>query len=393
MSDVFRIADVLVSHAVRAHKDEIAIIAYYGSYAKGTASPTSDLDIFYIPDEGKARSLCSQFIIDGLPYDFWPVSWELAENIANARAGRPWAVAASLIADAQVLYHRSQGDLDRFNTLKARIAELTRPESRKIMVERALDEFKNTLFQLGQMRFAVADDDVAGMCWVGQKFVNSAVNCLALVNQTYFTKGWGANWSQILKMPQKPDRLEEMIRNIIMPQDMGNMLEEAGRLAKRVRAILLAAQASLSEPVDARDVFKDFYFFVFEYKNKVLSACERKDVLTAGFAAFHLQEEICQLMNKVENGFYGADFNLLGEYTGAYKKAGFPDLLESASQGDLVELARQVRRLDEKAIEWFRSHSIELNILESEEELHRFLNQRDPVQVYSDGNFVNCRLP
>ena len=142
---------------------------------------------------------------------------------------------------------------------------------------------------------------------------------------------------------------------------------------------LLAAQASISEPVDARNVFKDFYFYIFEYKNKVLSACERKDVIAAGFAAFHLQEEICQCMNKVEDGFYGTDFNLLGEYTKAYEKAGFPDLLESASRGDLEELAKRVRRLDEKAIEWFRSHSIELNILESEEELHRFLNQRDPV--------------
>jgi len=157
------------------------------------------------------------------------------------------------------------------------------------------------------------------------------------------------------------------------------MLEEADRLAREVRGILLAAQASISEPVDARNVFKGFYSFVFEYRNKGLSACGRKDVLTAGFAAFQLQEEICQFMNKVENGFYGADFNLLGEYTEAYEKAGFPDLLESASQGDLGELARQVRRLDEKAIEWFRSHSIELSILESEEELHWFLNQRDPV--------------
>ena len=148
MSDVFKIAEILISHAVRAHKDEVAIIAYYGSHARGLASPTSDLDIFYIPDEGKAGSLCSQFIIDGLPYDFWPVSWKFAEDIANARSERPWAVAASLIADAKVLYHRSQQDLTRFNALKARIAELTRPESRRIMVERALDEFKNTLFQL-----------------------------------------------------------------------------------------------------------------------------------------------------------------------------------------------------------------------------------------------------
>jgi predicted nucleotidyltransferase len=379
MSDVFEIAEILISHAVRAHKDEVAIIAYYGSHARGLASPTSDLDIFYIPDEGKAGSLCSQFIIDGLPYDFWPVSWKFAEDIANARSERPWAVAASLIADAKVMYHRSQQDLDRFDALKARIAKLTRPESRRIMVERALDAFKNTLFQLGQMRFAADGDDVAGMRWAGRKFVNSAVNCLALVNQTYFTKGWGANLSQVLAMVQKPDGLEDLIRAIIMPQDTDRMLEEADRLAQEVREILRTAQASISEPDDAQDVFKDFYFFVFEYKNKVLAACERRDVIAAGYAAFLLQEEICQLMNKVENGFYGTDFNLLGEYSGGYEKADFPDLLESASQGDLVELARQVRRLDQKVREWFESHSIELNILDSEEELRRFLNHRDPV--------------
>jgi len=245
-----------------------------------------------------------------------------------------------------------------------------------MMVERALDEYKNTLFQLGQMRFAVADDDVAGMRWAGQKFVNSAVNCLALINQTYLTKGWGADLSQVLEMVHKPDGLEDMIRAIITPQDTDRMLEEADRLAQEVREILLTAQASISEPVEAQDAFKDFYFFVFEYKNKVLSACERGDVIAAGYAEFQLQEEICQLMNKVENGFYGADFNLLGEYIGGYEKAGFPDLLESASQGDLVELARQVRRLDEKVQEWFESHSIDLYFHESEEYLHRVRGQR-----------------
>jgi hypothetical protein len=379
MADVFRIAEILVSHAVRAHEGEIAIIAYYGSHARGLASPTSDLDIFYIPDEGKARSLSSQFIIDGLPYDFWPVSWEFVESIAGARSGRPWAVAASLVADAKVLYHRSQQDLDRFNALKARIAELTRPESRRIMVEQALEAFKDTLFQLGQMRLAVAGGDVAGMRWASRKFVNSAINCLALVNQTYFTKGWGANLSQVLLMSQKPDDLDGLVRDITMPKDTESMLEEADRLARAVKKILLDAQASISEPSDARDVFKDFYFYIWEYRNKVLSACERKDVIAAGCAAFQLQEQICQCMNKVENGFYGTDFNLLGEYTGAYERAGFPDLLEPASQGDLETLARQVQRLDETAREWFKSHSIELNILKSEEDLRRFLNHRDPV--------------
>jgi hypothetical protein len=378
MADVFKTAEILVSHAVQVHGEEVAIIAYYGSYAKGSASPTSDLDIFYIPDEGKAASLSSQFILDGLPYDFWPVSWGLAEDIANANSGRPWAVSASLIADAKVLYHRSQEDLDRFNALKARIAELTKPESRGIMVERALDEFKTSLFQLGQMRLAAASGDMAGMYWAGWKFAGSAVNCLALINQTYFTKGWGANLSQVLEMRQKPADLEDMLKDIMVPEAPDSMLEQADRLAKEVRGMLLAAQASLSKTCDAKHVFKDFYFFVFEYVGKVLSACERMDVMAAGFAAFHLQEEICQLTNRVENGYYGADFNLLGEYAGAYEKAGFPDLLQAASRGDLAVLKSRVRLLDEKVKEWFKRHSVELNLLANKDDLRRFLSQRDP---------------
>jgi hypothetical protein len=379
MADVFRIAEILVSHAVRVHGEEVAIIAYCGSYAKGTASATSDLDIYYVPDNGKAASLNSQFVLDGLPYDFWPVSWTMAEEIANAQSHRPWAVSASLIADAKVLYHRSQKDLDRFNALKSRIAELTKPESRGIMVGRALDAFRTTLFQLGQMRLAAAGGDTAGLHWAGWKFAGGAVNCLALINQTYFSKGWGANLPQILEMQQKPRDLEHMLQAILAPEGPDSTLVEADRLAKEVRRVLLAAQASVSEPSDAKDVLKDFYFYVFEYTNKILAACERMDVTAAASAAFHMQEEICQHMNKVELGFFGTDFNLLGEYSGAYAKAGFPDMLESASTGNLVELARQVRRLDEKMREWLERHAIELNILDSEDELRQFLNRRDPL--------------
>jgi hypothetical protein len=380
MADVFEIAEILVAHAVQAHGAEIAIIAYYGSYAKGRASPTSDLDIYYVPDEGKAQSLSSQFVMDDLPYDFWGVPWTLLENIVNGSSGRPWSDAASLIADAEVLYHRSAEDLDRFNALKDRVAELTKPESRSIMVGRALDEFKTTLFQLGQMRVALADADVAGTRWAGLKFVHSAVNCLALANQTYFSKGWGANMPEVLAMPHKPADLAGLISAVLTPQDTEHMLAAADRLAGDVRGILRTAQASISERADAQAVFKDFYYYVFEYKNKVLAACAREDVLAAGSAAFHMQEQICQLMNKIDNGFYGTGFNLLGEYSEGFHKAGFPDLLEPAAQADLVELARRVQQLDEKAQQWLEGHSIALNILGSEEELRRFLNQRDPVR-------------
>jgi hypothetical protein len=378
MPDVFRIAEVLVDHTIRVHPDEVAIIAFSGSYARGVASPTSDLDIFYIPDDGRACSLSSQFVIDGLPYDFWGVPWRLAEDIANARGGRPWAVAAAFIADAQVLYHRSQADLDRFNALKTRIAELLGPGSRQSMVERALDEFKNTLFRVGQIRMAASAGDARSAHWAALRFVNSAVNCLALVNQVHFSKGWGANLSQVLEMSNKPAELEQMIKAIIMPADAKMVLEEADKLAMAVREILLEAQLSVAEPSRAQDVFADFYYYVLEYKQKVQSACRRGDAVAAGYAAAFMQEQICQLMNKVDRGFFGQDFNLLDEYVGGYEEVGFPDLIGPASRGDLEVLARRVRHLDEKMRQWLESNSIDLNILDGEEDLRRFLVRRDP---------------
>jgi hypothetical protein len=378
MHDVFEVADILVSHATADYGDEIGIIVYCGSYAKGTATATSDLDLYYIPDEGKAASLASTFVIDGLPYDFWGPPWKMLEEIANARSRRPWAVSASLVADTKVLYARSQEDLARFNALKARIQELIQPESRGYMVERALDEFRTTLFQLGQMRLANTAGDMPGLHWAGWKFASSAVNCLALVNQVYFSKGWGSNIAQILQMAQKPDDLEALLNGILQPVGPVEILANADRLASEVRAILRAAQDSLAEPSPPQEIFKDFYYYVHEYKNKVLGACQKSDVLAASSAAFHLQELICVLMNKVEAGFYGVDFNLLGEYLGGYQKAGFPDLLEPASTGDLETLTVRVDLLDTKIKNWFEQYSIDLNILKSTAELKDFLYERDP---------------
>ncbi len=380
MTDVFKIADILVSHAVRVHGDEIALIVYFGSYATGSAKSTSDLDIYYVPDDGKAESMNTTFVIGGLPFEFGSMPWKVLENIANAKSRNHWAVAASQIADAKVLYHRSDADLERFNALKARIAELTRPESRGYMVERGLEEFKATLFQVGQIRLAVAHNDMPGLHWAGWQFIWSAVNCLALVNQTYFSKGWGANMRQILEMRQRPADLETMLNGILQPQSPNQVMELTDQLALQIRKILLEAQASVAEPAAAKEAFVDFYFDVHEYKTKVLSACERGDRIAASAAACALQELICKLMNKVDKGFYGTDFNLLGEYLDGYQKAGFPDLTMFVAQGDLPALARQVQHLDEKAREWLTSRSVELNILESEAALRQLLNRRDPAR-------------
>jgi len=57
MISVFAVADLLVDLARQAEGDDaVALVACYGSYATGRATPRSGLDLFYIPRQGLALS-------------------------------------------------------------------------------------------------------------------------------------------------------------------------------------------------------------------------------------------------------------------------------------------------------------------------------------------------
>jgi hypothetical protein len=379
LPDVFAVADQLVAHAVRRHGKDIAIIAYYGSYAKGTASATSDLDLFYIPDEGKASTLCFQFVVDGLPFDIWPVSWDLATAIANARSSRPWAVSASLIADTRVLYHRSPGDLARFNGLKERIAALTSPDTRAEMLAKAADAYREVTTELGRLHLAAAEDDRASLVSGALELLNAACNCLALVSQTYFASGWGPSLPEALRLPIRPARFAELADILTSAPNEVAVLGAADALAREVRALIRSEMAAFAKPSPAHEVLAEGYPFVFEYVNKVLSACSKREAVRARYAALQLQDELAEMLSRIRNGMGGSPASQAGDHRAAYLAEDFPDLMEPAVAGDLPRLAARARDLDEHTRQWLREHSMPLNILNGIGALERFLEERDPA--------------
>ncbi|MCE5219539.1 nucleotidyltransferase domain-containing protein [bacterium] len=376
MTDASDVARILVSHAVASRGHQVAIVLVYGSRASGHHSPDSDLDICYIPDGDGAADLSSQFVLDGLPYDFWPLSWASAEAIANGLPDRPWAFAASLIAGAKVLYHRSQVDLDRFVALQDRIDELTRPESYAYMVAGALRQFPGMLAELGRLRLAHRSGDERGRYAAGWRLVGGALDCLARLNQTYFTGGLGKCLPQVLAMEHRPEGLETMLRGITNPVSGGKVLEHAECLAAAVRSALLVAQALTASPVAPREVFADFYFYVVEWVGKIRRACECGDVWAAGAAAWGLEGELASMLSRARQGLGDGDFNLLGDYRLSYAEAQLPDLVGPAATGDLELLARRAGELQATFGKWLESQSVPLGVLRGEEELKRFLASR-----------------
>ena len=377
MTDPFAVAQALVDFAIDAGQGKVGLVVLCGSHAKGTAKATSDLDLYFVPDDAATREAVSRsFVLDGLPYDLWGPGWPFLEAIANADSpNRPWAVSASLIADTKILWHRSKEDLDRFVGLKDRIGELCRPESRPQMIQKALAEAPQMAFQLEQMRRAATLDDTAGLKTAGWKLVFRAANALALMNQTYFHKGWGGNHHEILALACRPEGLEGLLNGILQPRSTEELVQCAEELSDGVRTLLLEVQASLAEPASPDEVFDGIYAFVWEYRTKILTACDRGDRIAASAAAFQLEEEVAAMMYRVVGGVYPTQIHLPGEVTAAYTSAGFPDLRTPASRGDLPVLAQQTKALESKLRAWMIARKIPLDILSSEHQLEEFLHR------------------
>jgi hypothetical protein len=374
MIDVFKVAEIFISYAIKTYGDEVGIIAYYGSYATGTPSPTSDLDLIYIPDEGKAASLFTCFVVEGVCFDFFPISWERAERLATGQSG--WAVGPSMIGDAQVLYARSDADLARFDGLKARIAELQKPEQKPQMVQRALDHFKDVLFHLGNLHLAAEEGDLSDLRRAGWNVLTNAVECLALVNQTCFKRGWDSNLEEILRLEVKSADLESMIVAIATSPEPAQIIQTAQRLVSSTRRLLRQAQEETAGQKTVADFFTDYYPEMRDKVNKLLVRCEDHRTVGASWVATFLQDEVSLFMEQASKGVHYAEFNLYSEYATQYRQLGIPELMQYVASDDAALLAKQAERFDQAIRKWLHSKSIPLNILAGVEELQPFMAER-----------------
>jgi hypothetical protein len=376
MLDVFAVADLLVAEAREAYGEDVAIIVYYGSYATSSASQYSDLDMYYIPDDGKAESLYRTFVIEDLPFEFWPVSWGFAQRVASAK--HHWSVAPSLIANGRILYSRSAEDLARFNALKAQIAELQKPENKALLVLQALETYKTVAFQLDKLRLARTRHDRLGTRWAGCNLVEAVLDCLALVNQTFFTRNWASHPEQVLSLTIRPEHLKDLIEATVTAGDPARIEESAEMLARETREILVREQQCVTRPFTVASVFRDDFPYpaIKEYVNKIVSACEKRNLIGASYVAAIMQHELAYMLAQAETGVVFLDFNLYDEYGGPFQRLPFPDLASAIEEGDFAKIAEQARLFDRRAQEYYAQHGVSLNVVASMDDLEAFIRKK-----------------
>ena len=93
-----RLAAWLKETARRSFSGKAALVCLFGSHVNGTANEHSDLDCYFVPKTGEGRALARTFLIQGVGYDFFPLTWERLEGLA--RLEEPLL---PLLGDARVL--------------------------------------------------------------------------------------------------------------------------------------------------------------------------------------------------------------------------------------------------------------------------------------------------
>jgi len=371
MIDVFEVADIIVEGVKNKYAEDIAIVAYYGSYAKGRANSKSDLDFFYIPDSKKKVDASFQFILENIGFDFWPISWERAENIAAFDEDL-----VDVIADAKILYGRSDKDLDRFNMLKAKIRTMCKPESKAAMVNKALSRLKDCYTYLYNIQMITSEYDLAATRIEAHKITTTVLQSLALLNQTYFSGGWRQITKQLRQLKLKPNSLEQLLDCILTQMSCHEIRRLCEELVSKTREILISEQRTLLQKYEYDDIFKGFYEEAKATFNKIVTACEGNDYYTAFFASLRLQNEISNLLARTEDGVNYSDFNVYNEYRKTYESFGLPDLAKIIENGRLDTLRSAVISLDMRIKGILETHGVALNVFHSLEELRSSVESR-----------------
>ncbi|BBH24411.1 hypothetical protein Back11_57560 [Paenibacillus baekrokdamisoli] len=366
MENILDIAHTLVNHIRTNYPDDIALIGYYGSQAQGTATKRSDLDFFFIPATSKGYHASIQFVLNDISFDFWPISWERAERMAAFEDSF-----TTIIADCKILYVRSDDDQTRFLKLRDTITEM--PQHGLKLMERAEAKLRDAYVHLYKMSRSDNPENITFYRNEAHEVLTNVLDSLALLNRTYFTKGWGKNSEQIMSFPLKPSRLEELLETIMYAQLSKEIREACEQLAQDTLDLLLQQKETYSTGPSYPDRMKGFYEEIKGTLDKILTACETNDYHSAFFVSIGVQDLTARFLYYTEKGHWPNSLDPSLDYQSCYNRTGLPNLAALLDPNNLAPLQEAVERLDHLLENHLRRQGVDINRFENMTQFEAFL--------------------
>lgn len=326
-----QILNTIIEKIKKDYINDIAIISIYGSYVRGDAYEKSDIDFYFIPKTDKGNELQTGFILDGIGYDLWPMSWERLESLAEYKG------MVSLIADAKVIYHSCDADLGRFAELQKKAKNPSNidfdGEARKI-----IESCKQSFFDM------VCCSDFSAQKETAIKIIENLIFAVALINKTYTHSGWGKSVDEVSKMDRVPERFSELCNIVICAQTNISIADSTRLLLNNTANLLSKNQV----PFDIQNDFSMFYEEAKSLYNKLYNACDKNDTVTALMAGASLQHDMSSMLGIKD-----------------YQRIGFPDIVSDFHCDSLQIYKNTVIQHEQCLVSFLHEHDVKINIYDT----------------------------
>lgn len=304
------------------YKDDIALVISHSTLRIEKEGKTMS---YFVPITRRGEELARTFILEQVGYDIWAVSWERLEGFAQLAEYN-----ITCLADAEILYARTEEDRNRFLGLQAQLSGNLADRAK--MRSCALEAYAQAKKIYTEMLFAEGSDVRLGAGYV----LDYLARAIAFTNLTYFRAAQTEQLQELAQMKHVPEGFAPLYLQIIREQNSREQKEKCHELICMVRDFLLEISPESQQQAACEEHnFQDLADWYGELSYTWLrlrhyAAC--RDEVKVYMWGIYLQEELNQVC---------ADFGLEKmELMSAYDA---DDLEALAGRADVLE--RRMREI------------------------------------------------
>lgn len=338
---LLRAAEILIEKVEKDYKDDIAVVVVMGSYIYNETHSRSDLDMYYVPKTERGKNLGKVFIIDGIGFDFWPITWERLEGIANHDEK-----ITSIVTEGRVMYYGTEEDLARFNQLKEKGLDTS---DRGKFIRKAQEKFNEAYKAYFKLLNA---ENLSEVRIYAMEIIFTLTYAIALLNRTTVKRGRGKLKKEIMDMCLVPKDFSALYDTVFVSSDIAEIKNAYRQLMCNTEDLISNEQTSIKEHVSFADNLNGFYEELINFYNKINHACEIGDTYTALFAAVEITHE-------VEAAFSG---------TGVSSKQ-LPDIVGAVDPVNMKGFLEAVHEHQKLLVELLQNNGVKLRVLQDFKDL------------------------
>lgn len=346
--ELMRAADILIEKIEKDYKNDIALVVMMGSNIYNDTHSRSDLDMYFVINTPRGSELGMTFIIDGIGFDFWPISWTRLEKIANHEER-----ITSIITEGRIIYYSSEEDLKKFQDLREKALDVSDgkkfiEKSRKVFDQvykkYFMMETKEKLFEVRRLGLGI----IYLLAW-----------SLALLNRTTIKRGRGKLKTEILNMVLSPDNFENEYDLIFDSNNIYEVKKSIHNLIINTENLISREETKIRETFNFKDQLNGFYEELINNYNKIYHACEAGDHVTVLFAASEIEQEI-------EDAFSGTGVSI----------DDLTKLVDKFNKDDLYNFIKTAELHQKSFEDLLKNKGVEIRIFKDFEELEEYFAKR-----------------